>query len=113
MKKSVFVLFYVVGLLLLSSFSTAWSAEKYPSQSVELISAAPAGSYADLINRSLAKTLEKYLNVLVIPGNKPGGGDMVAAAAVANTAPNGYTLGFLADGPLIYSHLLGRKKTSA
>jgi tripartite-type tricarboxylate transporter receptor subunit TctC len=108
MNKSVFVMFHVMGLLVISSFNMAWSSEKYPSQSIELISAAPAGSYADLINRSLAKTLEKYLNVLVIPGNKPGGGDMVAAAAVANAAPNGYTLGFLADGPLIYSHLLGR-----
>jgi len=108
MKRLVFVMLPVVSLLLLSSFNTAWSGEKYPSQPVELISAAPAGSYADLINRSLAKTLEKYLNVLIIPGNKPGGGDMVAAAAIANATPNGHTLGFLADGPLIYSHLLGR-----
>ena len=113
MRKRIFIIFCLVNILFMfillkSSIDKAWGADKYPSRSIELISAAPAGSYADLINRSLAKTLEKYLNVLIIPENKPGGGDIVAASAVANAVPDGYTLGFLADGPLVYSHMLGR-----
>jgi tripartite-type tricarboxylate transporter receptor subunit TctC len=60
----------------------------------------------------LAKKLEKYLGVLVVPVNKPGGGDLVAATALANAGPDGYTLGLLADGPLGYSHMLGRASFS-
>jgi tripartite-type tricarboxylate transporter receptor subunit TctC len=112
MKKSAFVMFSVVGILFVSPFNMAWSAEKYPSRSIEIITPAPPGAYSDLINRSLAKSLEKYLGVLIVPGNKPGGGDMVAAAAVANAPPDGYTLGLLADGPLVYAHLLGRASFS-
>jgi tripartite-type tricarboxylate transporter receptor subunit TctC len=86
----------------------AWGADKYPSRPIEITTPAPPGAYSDLINRSLCKTLEKYLKVTMVPGNKPGGGDMVAAAALANAAPDGYSLALLADGPLIYSHILGR-----
>jgi len=73
-----------------------------------LITPDPPGAYADLIMRVLSKKLEKVLGVVVVPVNKPGGGDMVAASALANAPPDGYTLGLLADGPLVYSHMLGR-----
>lgn len=113
MRGKIFVVTCVVNsLLLVFSISLppkAYGAEdKYPSRAIEIFAPTPPGSYSDLINRILAKKLEKYLNTLVIPGNKPGGGDMVAATALANAAPDGYTLALLADGPLIYSHMLGR-----
>jgi tripartite-type tricarboxylate transporter receptor subunit TctC len=113
MRKGIFVVFCLVSILFMfilldSSIDRTWGAEKYPSRSIELVCAVPPGGYVDLINRSLAKTLEKYLKVVVIPVNKPGGGDMVAANALANAAPDGYTLALLADGPLVYSHMLGR-----
>jgi len=118
MRKRLSVIFcFVVSLftfvILDSSIDRAWGAEeKYPSRSIELMTPDPPGAYSDLINRVLAKKLEKYLGVLVIPINKPGGGDLVAATALANAAPDGYTLGLLADGPLVYSHMLGRASFS-
>jgi len=113
MRKGIVVVFCLVNILFIfilldSSIDRTWGAEKYPSRSIELVCAVPPGGYVDLINRSLAKTLEKYLKVVVIPVNKPGGGDMVAANALANATPDGYTLALLADGPIVYSHMLGR-----
>jgi len=117
MRRNGFVDFCRVTALFLSvslyaSINLAWGADKYPSRPIDLVTPAPPGAYSDLINRSLAKTLEKYLKVVIVPGNKPGGGDMVAAAALANAAPEGYTLALLADGPLVYSHMLGRASFS-
>jgi tripartite-type tricarboxylate transporter receptor subunit TctC len=100
------VLFTMISVSLL--ITTVRGAEKYPSRPIDSFAPTPAGSYTDLVNRMMAKQFEKYLNAMVIPGNKPGGGDMVCASAVANAAPDGYTMALLADGPMVYSHLLGR-----
>jgi tripartite-type tricarboxylate transporter receptor subunit TctC len=117
MKRAIFTCICIMNILFVSISSDfaanqAWGAEKYPSRSIELMTPDPPGAYSDLINRVLAKKLEKYLGVLVVPVNKPGGGDLVAATALANAAPDGYTLGLLADGPLVYSHMLGRASFS-
>ncbi|HVP77504.1 MAG TPA: tripartite tricarboxylate transporter substrate binding protein [Thermodesulfobacteriota bacterium] len=113
MRKAIFATIFVVNMVFVSilvnpAADRAWGADKYPSRSIELMTPDPPGAYSDLINRVLAKKLEKVLGVLVVPVNKPGGGDLVAATALANAAPDGYTLGLLADGPLVYSHMLGR-----
>ncbi len=108
MRKNIFAVVCLVGILLVPTLDGVWGAERYPSRSIEIITPSPPGSYSDFILRSLCKNLEKYLKVGVIPINKPGGGDMIAASAVANAEADGYTLGLLADGPLVYSHLLGR-----
>jgi tripartite-type tricarboxylate transporter receptor subunit TctC len=117
MKKGILSILEFVAILfvcvsLFPSVDKAWGADKYPSRTIDLITPDPPGAYSDLINRILAKKLEKYLNVVVVPGNKPGGGDLIAATALANAAPDGYTLALLADGPLIYSHMLGRASFS-
>ncbi len=113
MRKGVSITLCFIGVSLLWSVSffldrASAAAEKYPARSIELYTAGSPGSYGDLINRALARSLEKYLKVVVIPVNKPGGGEMVSATALANAPPDGYTLGMAADGALVYSHMLGR-----
>ncbi len=107
MKKGLWILLFS-SFLIVTLVPLCWGADKYPSHSISLVSAAPPGGYADLINRSLARALEKQLGVVVVPENKPGGGDIVAASYIANAPADGHVLGFLADGPLVYAHLLGR-----
>ncbi len=100
---------WVILISLNLHVSKAWAAEeKYPSRPIESFAPTPPGSYTDLVNRMLVRQFEKHLKALVIPGNKVGGGDMVCASAVANAAPDGYTMALLADGPMVYSPLLGR-----
>jgi len=66
----------------------AWGAEeKYPSRQIDMYCAYPPGGYADLINRFFVRGLEKYLKVTVIPGNRPGGGEVVNAIALAIQNP--------------------------
>lgn len=85
-----------------------WGAEaKYPSRPIEIWCGFGAGGKTDMNTRLLAKGLEKYLNVPVVAGNKPGGGTTIAASALANSPPDGYKLAVLGDSALIISILLG------
>lgn len=111
MKKKIFRNFFLVGILFIfifTSFNSPWAAEKkYPSGPIELFCGFAAGGQTDLFTRALAKGLEKYLGVTVVPGNKPGGGGIIPAATVATSRPDGYTIGLLSDS-MIISSLLGR-----
>jgi tripartite-type tricarboxylate transporter receptor subunit TctC len=104
MKRKIFRDFSLIGLLfVLVSISpnSSWAKEKYPTGSIDLFVGFSAGGQADFINRTLARGLEKYLGVTVVPGNKPGGGGIVLASLLASSRPDGYTLGTLSDSVIV------------
>lgn len=72
----------------------SWSADKYPSRSIELVCGSSPGGGTDVGNRILAKYFEKYLKVPIVPVNKPGPSQMMMASYVATAKPDGYTIGF-------------------
>lgn len=80
---------------------------KYPSKYIELFCGFAPGGQFDLINRILAKGLEKYLNMTVVPVNRPGAAEVIAATVLANSRPDGYTLATLGDAGLITAFLSG------
>lgn len=82
----------------------------FPSQPVRIVAATPPGGAADVNARRLADRLSKTWQQPVIVQNLSGGAGNVAAAAVAEATPNGYTLLFaahpvLAVNPLLYDKL--------
>lgn len=52
----------------------------------------------DVALRPFLEAVGKYLGQPVVPVNKPGGAGLVAALAVMNAKPDGYTLGSCAGG---------------
>jgi tripartite-type tricarboxylate transporter receptor subunit TctC len=105
MKKNIFRHLFLVSILftLVCTFPNhSWAAEKkYPTGPIDLFVGFAAGGQADFINRTLARGLEKYLGVTVVPGNKAGGGGIVLASLVASYQPDGYTLGTLSDSVIV------------
>jgi tripartite-type tricarboxylate transporter receptor subunit TctC len=85
---------FVVFVLIASLSGIGWSADKYPSRSIELVCGSTAGGATDVANRLMAKYFEKYLKVSVAPINKPGPSQMMMASYVATSKPDGYTIGF-------------------
>lgn len=79
---------------------------KYPSQPITLICPVPAGAGADLSLRVLSKEAEKFLGQPVIVVNKPGGGLVIGASAIASAKPDGYTIGHTATTPLLITPFL-------
>jgi tripartite-type tricarboxylate transporter receptor subunit TctC len=67
-------------------------AETYPSQPVKLISPFLAGGPSDAAARIAARALQTRLGQPFIVENQAGAGGTLGARAVANAAPDGYTL---------------------
>ncbi len=101
-SKSCFVL---VALLMVLFYAFPGFGEEYPSQTIKIIVPYPPGGVTDLISRSMADTMAKVLGQPVIIENKPGGGTTVAYSLVANSKPDGYTIGHLAVGTLVGNFL--------
>ncbi len=64
------------------------------------------GSGTDLLARALAQDLGERLGQQFVVDNRAGAGGNVGAAAVANAAPDGYTILFGTPGPLANNKLM-------
>jgi len=93
-------------LLLLALVTTCALADWSPSRPVKLVVPFAPGGQPDVVARSLAEPLSKALGQPVIVENRPGAGGNIAAEAVAKSAPDGLTLLFGTNGPLVVSPAL-------
>jgi tripartite-type tricarboxylate transporter receptor subunit TctC len=82
----------LLTVLLLLCISEQTFAQTWPSKSVTLVVSYPPGGGADAVARSLSGPLGKALGTSVIVENKPGASGQIAAAFVAKSTPDGYTL---------------------
>jgi tripartite-type tricarboxylate transporter receptor subunit TctC len=80
----------MAGLLLAMPLTV--QADDYPSRPIKLLVGASAGGTTDTMARAIAQPLSKSLGQQVLVENRPGAGSNLAAATVAKSAPDGYTL---------------------
>jgi tripartite-type tricarboxylate transporter receptor subunit TctC len=75
----------------------------YPDKPITMIVAYSPGGGTDLIARAIAPFIEKYLGggARIVIVHRPGAGGEIGFAALANAAPDGYTIGFVNTPPLI------------
>src|ERR1043166_1215182 len=73
-------------------FATAAPAQDYPSKPITLMVGLAAGGITDVTARLYAEGVWKSIGQRVTVENKTGAGGGVAAAAVQNATPDGYTL---------------------
>jgi tripartite-type tricarboxylate transporter receptor subunit TctC len=82
-------------------------AQGYPSHPVRVVVPYAAGGSTDTVARITADRLSRIWGRQVVIENKPGGGTNIAAAAVAGSDPDGYTM-FIGSPSLATSRLLYR-----
>jgi tripartite-type tricarboxylate transporter receptor subunit TctC len=67
-------------------------ADDFPSRPMKILVGFSAGSPSDVLARAMAEKMSKAFGQPVIVENKPGAGGIVAAKALLQTPPDGYTM---------------------
>src|SRR5262245_30037100 len=92
----------VVFALVLSLFAPAVLAQ-WPEQSIRILVGFTPGTAPDVSARVLAEKLAEPLGKPVVVENITGAGGNIGALRVAKAAPDGYTLGMIGNGSLVFS----------
>jgi tripartite-type tricarboxylate transporter receptor subunit TctC len=66
--------------------------EDFPARPIKILVGAPAGGTTDTMARAIADPMAAALKQPVLVENRPGAGGNLAAAGVAKSSPDGYTL---------------------
>ena len=78
---------------------TALAQEKFPAKPVKILVPFGPGSGTDVLTRIVAQPLGVALNQNIVVETKPGANGAIAAAFVARSAPDGYTLFMSTNSP--------------
>jgi tripartite-type tricarboxylate transporter receptor subunit TctC len=99
----------VAVLSALAAVPSLATAQEYPTKPITIIVPFPAGGTLDNLTRSLAQKMSDDFKQPVIIDNKPGAGTVIGTEIVARAAPDGYTLGMVANSfainPSLYDNL--------
>ncbi|MCK9511328.1 MAG: tripartite tricarboxylate transporter substrate binding protein [Pigmentiphaga sp.] len=90
----------LVGILGCTAIAVA-ADTSYPRQPVTVIVQFPPGGVPDTMGRLLAQNLSKQLGQPFIVENRTGAAGNIGTEAAARATPDGYTLLFAADAPMV------------
>ncbi len=90
---------WVVALCIYGVASIAF-AQDYPSRQIMMIVPFSGGSASDVITRIVLERMQTTIGQRFVVDNRPAAGGNVGTAAVVRAAPDGYTIGMSASGPL-------------
>ncbi len=94
----------VLALLLPASPALA---DAYPSRPIRVVVPESAGSIADAWARRLARPMEQALGQPFVIEHRPGASGTLGAEAVARAAPDGYTLLYTGQSPVVTYPAIG------
>ncbi len=92
MKRRSFLSSSLSTGITVTAFATPVFAQAYPNKPVRMIVPFPAGGATDVLARALSIKLGEKLGQNVVVENRPGAGGTIGSAAVAQAAPDGYTI---------------------
>ena len=79
-------------LTALIATTTLASAQTYPDRAIKVIVPFAAGGAVDSLARVIGAKMQESMKQPVVIENRPGAGGNLAAAEVARSAPDGYTI---------------------
>lgn len=96
--------------LVVATFSSGTWAQGFPDRPIKLVVPFGAGSAVDTIARAIAAQAGEQMGQAIQIDNRTGANGIIAAEAVARSAPDGYTLfmpndGIMAANPALYAKL--------
>ena len=107
MKKTGFYLFLSVAVAVFFMAGSVFAA--WPKKPIKIMIPWPAANDSStMVATAMAPLMSKELGVPVKVVNKPGGGAVLATNELANSRPDGYTLGLISIGPMVTQVLRGK-----
>ncbi len=98
MRKLLFSALSALSLVAVTAVPSSAIAQAWPSkQAIRLVAVFPPGGSVDQVARILGPALSQQLGQSVIVENKGGASGAIGTAAVANSAPDGYTFAVVFD----------------
>ena len=99
-----------LATVVMATFSSATWAQGFPDRPIKLVVPFGAGSAVDTIARAIAAQAGEQMGQAIQIDNRTGANGIIAAEAVARSAPDGYTLfmpndGIMAANPALYAKL--------
>jgi tripartite-type tricarboxylate transporter receptor subunit TctC len=82
----------LLALLFSAVFSVVAHAQAFPSKPIRVLVPFPAGGTTDIVARLVGQRMSETMGQPVLVENRAGAGGTIAAAEVARSAPDGYTL---------------------
>lgn len=82
-----------LAVLALGTCAVQAAQAEYPDRPIKYVLSSGAGSGPDTLMRLVLAEAGKQLGVSFVIENRSGGGGIIALQAIANAAPDGYTLG--------------------
>jgi tripartite-type tricarboxylate transporter receptor subunit TctC len=84
--------FITLTAMFVGATAAAMAQDAFPTKAIKIINPLPVGSAPDVISRVAAEEMSTLLGQPVVVENRPGGGGLIAAQAVAAAPADGYTL---------------------
>ena len=100
LKQAVAAATLAAGLALPGHAVFAAGPQWVPTKPIKLILGYTPGGAADATAREIAGVMEKILGQPMVVDYRPGAAGSIGAEAVANAAPDGYTVGLIDSAPL-------------
>ena len=87
--------------LALGLWPAAQACAQYPNKSIRMLVTIAPGGAPDVVARILAQKLSETMGQPFVVENRPGANGNIAGEFVARSEPDGYTLLFAADSPIV------------
>jgi len=105
MRAHILSIFVCAFLLTTVQFAVG---QVYPVRPVKIVAPFAAGGAADITSRLIADRLTSILQQKVVVENQQGGGGAAASQAVAQAAPDGYTLLYVTGATFVTAPIFAR-----